>query len=147
MNVTRFEPWSLINQLHNDLDRLAGRRIGLGSSDEANVADWIPAVDIIERKDSFLLRADLPGVKPEDIDVRMEKGILTLSGQREHESEEDANGMRRVERFTGKFYRRFSLPETADAENISARSSNGILEVTIPKAPEVQTRRITVEAA
>ena len=149
MNVTRFEPWSLVNLLHQDLDQIASRRIGLASGDNngSSVADWVPAVDIVEEKDRYVLRADVPGVKPEDIDVNMEIGVLTVSGERRHESTEEAEGMRRVERATGKFYRRFNLPDTADAEEISAKSANGILEVSIPKQPEVQARRITVESA
>ncbi|MDH4106861.1 MAG: Hsp20/alpha crystallin family protein [Gammaproteobacteria bacterium] len=147
MNITRFEPWGLINQLHRDLDQIATRRLNLGGETDSPVADWIPAVDVIEQKDRFVLRADLPGVRPEDIDVRMEKGILSLAGERYGETDLEVDGMRRIERFSGRFYRRFALPDTADADNISARSTNGILEVTIPKLAEVQTRRITVEAA
>ena len=148
MNVTRFEPWSLINLLHQDLDQIAGRRYGVAGNDNngSSVADWVPAVDIIEEKDRFVLRADVPGVKPEDIDVNMENGVLSVSGERQHESTEEAQGMRRVERVSGKFYRRFNLPDTADAEEISAKSANGILEVVIPKQPQVQARRITVKS-
>jgi len=149
MNVTRFEPWSLINLLHQDLDQIAGRRYGRADSSDngSSVADWVPAVDIVEHDDRYLLRADLPGVKPEDIAVNMEQGMLSLSGERRLESTGESDGMRRVERVSGKFYRRFNLPETTDAEEISARSANGILEVVIPKQPAIQARRITVEAA
>jgi HSP20 family protein len=144
MQLTRFEPWSVIDLLHRDLNRLAGGRVA-ASDTENDVADWAPAVDIIEEKDRFVLRADVPGVKPEDIDVSMDAGVLTVSGERKTESTTEEAGYRRVERATGRFYRRFSLPDTADAENIAAKSSNGILEVVIPKLPEVQARRITVE--
>ena len=148
MNITRFEPWGLIDLLHRDLDQIAGRRFGLasGDNDGATVADWVPAVDIVEEKDRFVLRADVPGVKPEDIDVNMENGMLTVSGERHDEKSEETQGMRRVERVSGKFYRRFSLPDSANADKISAKSNNGILEVTIPKQPEVQARRITVQS-
>ena len=147
MNVTRFEPWNLINFLHQDLDQIAGRRYGVAGTDDngSSVADWVPAVDIVEEKDRYVLRADVPGVKPEDIDVNMENGILSVSGERHDESTEEAEGMRRVERVSGRFYRRFNLPDTADAEEISAKSANGILEVLIPKQAEIQARRIAVE--
>jgi len=147
MNVTRFEPWNLINFLHQDLDQIAGRRYGVAGTDDngSSVADWVPAVDIVEEKDRYVLRADVPGVKPENIDVNMENGILSVSGERHDESTEEAEGMRRVERVSGRFYRRFNLPDTADAEEISAKSANGILEVLIPKQAEIQARRITVE--
>ena len=149
MNITRFEPWTLINHLHRDLDQIASRRFGIaaGDDDGHTVADWVPAVDIIEEKDRFVLRADVPGVKPEDIDVNMENGVLSVAGERVHEATASKDGLRRVERVSGKFYRRFTLPESAQADEISARSSDGILEVVIPKQPEVQARRITVKAA
>lgn len=149
MNITRFEPWSLFDVLQRDMDRMAGRRLGLPDTENNGqiVADWVPAVDIVEEKDRFVLRADVPGVKPDDIDVNMENGVLSVSGQRQESSSEASDGVRRVERIHGRFYRRFSLPETANAEEISAKSSNGILEVVIPKQPEVKARRIAVEAA
>jgi HSP20 family protein len=149
MNLTRFEPWSLVNLLHQDLDQIAGRRYGVpaGDNNGSSVADWVPAVDIVEEKDRYVLRADVPGVKPEDIDVNMENGILSVSGERHQESTEETQDMRRVERVSGRFYRRFNLPDTADADEISAKSANGILEVVIPKQPEIQARRITVESA
>ena len=151
MNVTRFEPWSLINRLHRDLgylDQIAARGFGFGQDNgEHTVADWVPAIDITEEKDRFVLRADLPGVNAEDIDISMDKGLLTISGERRQEKNENAEGLHRVERVTGKFYRRFSLPETVDSESIAAKSVSGILEVTIPKQPQVQARRIAVEAA
>ncbi len=148
MNITRFEPWGLIDILHRDLDQIAGRRFGLAQSDNdgATVADWVPAVDIVEEKDRFVLRADVPGVKPEDINVNMENGMLTVSGERRDEKTEETQGMRRVERVVGKFYRRFNLPDSANADKISAKSNNGILEVIIPKQPEVAARRITVQS-
>jgi HSP20 family protein len=148
MNVTRFEPWGLFDLLHRDLDEIAGRRLGAAIPADGNlVADWVPAVDILEDKDRFVLRADVPGVDPDAIEISMEKGILTLSGERREESTEAFDGLKRIERVNGRFRRRFTLPEAADADNITARSANGILEVTIPKQPEVQPRRITVQAA
>jgi len=146
MNLTRYEPWGIVDLLHRDLDRLAARRLPLNDADGA-VTDWVPAVDIVEEKDRFVLRADVPGVVPADIEVSMDAGVLSVSGQRYEEARSEDAGMQRVERVSGRFFRRFSLPDTADAENIKAHSKNGILEVTIQKLPEVQARRIEVEAA
>jgi HSP20 family protein len=146
MNLTRFEPWGLVDMLHRDLDRLAARHIPAGDSDAA-VTDWIPAVDIIEENDRFVLRADVPGVDPTDIEVSMDAGVLSVAGQRAQESRSEDAGLQRMERVSGRFFRRFSLPDTADAENIKAHCRNGILEVSIPKQPEVQARRIEVHAA
>lgn len=146
MNLVRFEPWSIEDLLRSDFGRLTTRRFPRENI-ETPVADWVPPVDIIEENNRFVLRADVPGVAADDIEVSMEDGVLTVSGQRHAESHDEAKGMRRFERASGRFYRRFSLPETADAEGIAAKSANGILEVSIPKLPEVQPRRITVEAA
>jgi len=146
MNLTRFEPWSIVDLLHRDLDRLATRRLPQNDAQGA-VTNWVPAVDIIEEKDRFVLRADVPGVTPADIEVSMDGGVLSVSGHRFEESRSDEAGMQRVERVSGRFLRRFSLPDSADAEGVKAHSKNGILEVTIPKLPEVQARRIEVEAA
>ncbi|MDH3273746.1 MAG: Hsp20/alpha crystallin family protein [Gammaproteobacteria bacterium] len=142
MNIVRFEPWSMIDLINRDLGR------GRASEDaQTTVADWVPAVDIVEEKDHFLLQADLPGVDSADIEVSMEDGVLSVAGERHSEKRGETEGVRRIERVSGRFDRRFSLPETADAEHITAKSSNGILQVTIPKLPAVQARRITVEAA
>jgi HSP20 family protein len=138
MRIARFEPWPAIDLLQRDLHRTAPR---------AATAGWKPAVDIIEEKDRFLLRADVPGVIAADIDVSMDAGVLTISGERLAEERGEDTDVQRTERSTGRFSRRFTMPETADAESITAKSSNGILEVVIPKLPEVQARRITVEAA
>ena len=144
MNLTRFEPWGIVDLLHRDLDRLAARRPPLHDADGA-VTDWVPAMDIIEEKDRFVLRADVPGVEPSDIELSMDAGVLSISGQRYEEARSEDAGVQRVERASGRFFRRFSLPDTADAEGIKANSKNGILEVTIPKLAEVQARRIEVE--
>jgi len=146
MNTARFEPWSFVDLLHRDLDRMVHHR-DLPGGDGSAVADWVPDVDIIEEKDRFVLRADVPGVNPEDIDVSMDNGLLSVSGERLAIASDEDLGVQRIERATGRFLRRFTLPETADAEAIAAKCANGILEVTIPKAPEIQARRITVEAA
>lgn len=147
MTMNRYEPFRLIKLLNRDLNHLTARRNGRIAVDNGGEADWIPAVDILEQKDRFLLRADLPGVGVDAIDVSMEDGILSLSGERKREIDEEVEGARRYERSNGRFFRRFSLPDSADPEQITACSANGILEVSIPKRPEVQARRITVEAA
>jgi len=138
MRIARFEPWTTVDLLHRNLNRPAPREAA---------PQWIPAVDIIEEKERFVLRADVPGVNPEAIDISMDAGVLTVSGVRHAEERGEDTDVQRAERSTGRFFRRFTLPETADAEGIAAKSSNGILEVVIPKLPEAKARRITVEAA
>ncbi len=146
MNLTRFEPWTFVDLLQRDLDRLGNFRKNERDSNDI-VADWVPAVDIVEEKNRYLIRADVPGVDASDIDVSMDNSVLNISGERHSESRSEDAGVQRIERATGRFFRRFTLPEAADAEGITAKCANGILEVSIAKRPEVQSRRITVEAA
>lgn len=146
MNIRRYEPWSLLNQLSNEMNALMeGRGTGMGDSSTLATSDWVPAVDIREEPDRYLIHADVPGVAPDDIEIHMEGGVLTLKGERKHEDTEEREGYKRVERVYGSFYRRFSLPDTADAERISASSRNGVLEIVIPKQEKVQPRRIEVQ--
>ena len=146
MTVIRYEPGSLYNQLQNEINRLFESRVGPAGEDSSTVvtSHWMPAVDIREEKDRFVLYADVPGVDPKDIEVTMENGVLTIRGERKLESEEEREGYTRTERARGIFYRRFSLPDSADPERVSARGKNGVLEVTIPKHERVQPRKITV---
>jgi HSP20 family protein len=136
-----YQPYSLVNQLHNEINRV------FGANDEAGAvaADWIPAVDIREDQGRYVLRADLPGIDPKDIEITMENGVLTIRGERTNEVEAQTHAYRRVERTTGRFFRRFTLPDSADAERISATGKHGVLEITIPKHERVQPRRIAVE--
>ena len=148
MNVVRYEPWGLLRRFHDDVNQRYGEsRVGLGvEGDRSSIvtSNWTPAVDIKEQDQRFVLKADIPGVDPKDIDITMEDGVLTIKGERQHESEEGANGYKRVERSYGTFYRRFSLPDTADADRVTAKGKHGVLEVVIPKHEKVQPRRIAV---
>ena len=146
MSLMRYEPWSLISQFQNEMARSFDPRLTKTAEDNNVVtSDWTPAVDIKEENDRFLIAADIPGVDAKDIDVHMENGLLTLRGQRNFESSTENEGYKRVERARGSFYRRFSLPDTADADRISAKCANGVLEIVIPKHEKVQPRKITVE--
>jgi len=146
MALVRYEPWSMLNQIRREMDQMLEGTSESGESSAIATSDWIPAVDIKETKDAFILHADIPGVDPKDVDVHMENGILTIKGERESEKKDEREGYKRVERQYGAFYRRFSLPDTADAEKISAKSKNGVVEITIPKKEAVQPRKISVES-
>lgn len=148
MNIVRYEPWGLVNQLHDEINRLFDRGYAGQDRDSGLTAsDWIPAVDIKEEDHRFLIHADVPGVDPKDIEITMEGGILTLKGERKNETREEHDGYRRVERVSGQFFRRFTLPDTADAEGVTAKGVNGVLEISIPKQPKAQPRRIAVKAS
>ncbi len=144
MAIARYEPWSLLNQLHKELDRV---REGGDSEGSTATAEWAPAVDIKEEADKFVLLADLPGVKPEEIDVSMEGGVLTIRGEKRTEAKTEKEGYKRVERTYGSFYRRFSLPDTANSDAISAKTNHGVLEIVIPKREAVQPKKISVTSA
>lgn len=141
MAITRYEPWSLLNQLQKELERSQE-----GKTSESSVAEWAPAVDIKEEVDKFVIHADIPGVKPEDIEISMEAGVLTVKGQKESEAKTEKEGYKRVERSYGSFYRRFSLPDSADGDAINAKSKYGVLEIIIPKREAVKPKRIDVKS-
>lgn len=146
MYMTTYEPWNAIREMQGNLARLLGET-GQFADDGSTVTTsrWVPAVDIKEEDNRFVITADVPGVKADDIDVTMENGMLTIKGERKFDAEHGKNGYRRVERVHGTFYRRFSLPDYADSEQISASFKNGVLEVFVPKSEKVQPRRIEVE--
>lgn len=148
MNLVRYEPWTLLNQLHSEIDKLFDTRASGLASEGATVAasDWTPAVDIKEEPSRYVIHADVPGVDPKDIEVHMENGILSIKGERKSEKEEEREGYKRVERVRGTFFRRFNLPDIADADGIKATAKDGVLELTIPKQEKLQPRRIQIES-
>jgi len=141
MTIVRYEPWALFGRFQRQLDRALG-----DSADGASVS-WIPHVDIHEEAERFVVVADLPGVEGKDIEITADQGVLTIKGERRTEKKSSKDGYERVERAAGTFLRRFTLPESVDAEAIKASHTNGVLEVTLPKRPEVQPRRIEIKAA
>jgi HSP20 family protein len=141
MTLIRYQPWAFVSRFQREFDRALGE-----SADSASVS-WIPHVDIREEEERFVVVADLPGVEGKDIEITAEKGVLTVKGERRSEKKTAKDGFESVERATGTFLRRFTLPESADAEAIKATHVNGVLEVAIPKRPQEQPRRITVQAA
>jgi len=148
MSLLRYEPWGLLNQLHGDMDHLFDKRLGSYGEDNGQLAtsDWVPAVDIREEKNRYVIHADVPGVDPKDIDVRMENGVLSIKGERLAETRNEREGYKRVERVRGSFFRRFSMPDTVDADRVSAKSKDGVLEIVIPKQEKVQPKQIHVES-
>ena len=106
---------------------------------------WVPQVDIKEEPERFVIFADLPGVDPNSIDVQMDKGVLTIRGERSAVASEEGSHYSRTERAQGVFTRRFSLPESANPDAITAVGKHGVLEITLPKRPEVTPRRIQVQ--
>lgn len=146
MSLTKYEPWFGVRQLQDDINRLFS---SWNTNDSSGVtADWVPNVDINEFDNRFQLFVDLPGIDPKNVDITLENGVLTISGERYMQAEKaDENVIRRrAERGSGRFYRRFILPETVDAEKVKASDRHGVLEVLIPKQAKAQPRRIKVAA-
>jgi HSP20 family protein len=148
MTLVSYEPWALVNRLHRQLDQAFNRTTDTAATTSAPSVAWIPRVDIYEEAERFVVLADVPGVEPKDIDITADKGVLTIRGERASQKQAtDKSGYERIERTSGSFLRRFTLPETANTESITAKHTNGVLEVSIPKHAQVQPRRISVEAA
>ena len=146
MSLVQYEPWSLLNQLQGEMGRMFDTRTRFGDNGSPlTTSDWVPAVDIKEEDERYVIHADIPGVEAKDIEVSMEDGILSIRGERKFENEEEREGYKRVERVRGSFYRRFSLPDGADADAISAKCKDGVLEVIIPKQVKVLPKRIEVQ--
>jgi len=145
MPAGTYDPYEAINA-PRELERLFGvtRLLRGEEAGVVHAADWVPPVDIEENDKGFTILADVPGVNAQDIEITMDKGVLTIKGQRRPANEEERQRQRRAERPRGTFLRRFTLSDTADAEKISARTDAGVLVVTIPKAVKAQPRRITV---
>lgn len=145
MSLARYETWDALNQLHRQINRVFDSQAAAnGATDSSATADWIPPADVAEYKDKFVLRFDVPGVSVGAIDITLDQGVLTVSGQREQEAAQGDVERSRLERPQGRFHRRFTLPDTVDAAAVHAAGRNGILEVTIPKQPKAQPRRIEV---
>ena len=145
MALVRYQPWNSMEQLRREMGRFFEGDPSVEEGSSIATSDWVPAVDIQENEKEFLIHADIPGVDPNDIDVHMEDGMLTIKGERESETKTEKEGYKRVERQRGTFYRRFSLPDTANADKISAKSKHGVLEITIPKQEKAQPRKIEVK--
>ena len=118
-----------------------------GAAANAQSVAWIPSVDVREEAERFVVQADLPGVDAKDIEITTDKGVLTIKGERKYEQRDANQGYERVERVSGGFLRRFTLPENVQLDNIQARHTNGVLEVVLPKAPQQVAKRVTVQAA
>jgi HSP20 family protein len=143
MTLLRYEPWGVVARLQRQFERSFGEAANTRANGENQV--WIPSVDIHQEADKFVVRADLPGVEPKDISVTAENGVLTVSGERKFERNQEQNGSSRYERLEGRFVRRFTLPDNVQTDHIRARHSNGVLELTIPKVAAAEPRRVAVE--
>lgn len=149
MNLTRYN-WGVAPSIRDEFKHafdVFNKLANLDETDQSNVvtSQWAPRVDIKEEDNRFVIIADVPGVDPKDIEVSMDKGILSIRGERVSESKDESDRYTRVERSRGLFYRRFALPDSANPDGIKATGKHGVLEISIPKRPETTPRRITIE--
>jgi len=142
--MNTYRSGSLVNQLNEEMNRMFAMNASQNDV-TANSGDWTPAVDIIEDDKNYTIHADVPGVKPKEVEIEIENGVLTLKGQREEIKQDEKEGYKRAERVYGSFYRRFTLPETVNADDIKAKTEHGVLEVVIPKRAKPEPKRIKVE--
>ena len=144
MTLVRWDPFRDLATLQDRLHRVLAEDRG---SVEDRYGDWAPPVDIFERGDELVIRAELPGLKTEDIEIRVENGNLVLRGERKHEKETEDKKVHRLERVYGTFIRRFALPTSVDSSKIAAVYKNGVLEVVLPKADEAKERKVEIKVA
>lgn len=148
MSLIKYEPVNTLNRLRDQLNRMYEPDYFPALWDDETgmtVSNWSPSVDIREDDDKYVFLADLPGVDPKDIDVTCENGVLSIKGEKKAESVDEKEGYKRVERSRGSFYRRFSLPDTADTDKIMANVKHGVLELTIPKIVKARPKKIEIK--
>jgi len=145
MELVRLEPFEGLSRLHNRINDLFDDGLGRARIlPSATARVWLPPMDILESKDAYLIRAELPGMKKEDFNLEVDDGTLTLSGERKAEPLTNGVAYHRTERVNGKFSRSFYLPESVQQDGIKANYRDGILEVHVPKAEEAKPRQIAI---
>lgn len=145
MAVIRWEPARELQSIQSEMNRLFGTVFDTQTGDGGALRRWIPAMDLVEEGDEFVLRADLPGVREDDVKVELEDNVLTVAGERRSEHEQRADGYRRIERASGSFSRSLTLPEGIDPDGIAARFERGVLEVRVPKPEQRKPRRVAID--
>jgi HSP20 family protein len=149
MTLIRWEPGRAheLSPLHRDLNRLFGTVFDSQTGERQAARRWVPAVDLIEEEERYVLRADLPGLGEDDVKVELDGHVLTVSGERSSEHRENAAGYRRIERASGSFSRSVRVPDGVDAEAIEASFEHGVLEVSIPKPAQAKPTRVAIKPA
>jgi HSP20 family protein len=147
--LTRWDPFKEISELHNRLNSLFGaaQSRSADGKEAMTVAEWSPLVDIVEDDKEYLIKAELPELRREDVKVTVENGVLSISGERKYEKEEKGKKFHRVERAYGSFYRSFTVPDDADPEKVGAEFKDGLLSVRLAKSEKAKPRTIDVKVS
>ena len=148
MAITRWDPFRDITTLQDRVNRLFGDSLARWSGpEEGAYGTWMPPVEIFEKEDNLVLRAELPGIAQKDIELHVENGTLTLRGEKRRDKEVKEDQVHRGERYYGAFMRTFSLPTSVDADRIRASYKDGVLEVILPKAETAKPKRIEIRSS
>lgn len=145
--LTRWEPFRELEELQNRLSTIVSRAPRQNGREDMTIADWVPTADITEDEKEYLIKAELPDLRKEDVKVTVENGVLTISGERKFEKEEKKKKYHRVERAYGRFVRSFTLPDDADANGVKADFKDGMLFVHLPKNEKAKPKQIEVKVA
>ena len=147
MSVIKYDPFRELRSLQDEMNRLFMTNYSRPVSEEGfSSGAWNPQVDIFENKNEIVLEAELPGMKPEDVNISIENNVLTIHGERKFEKKDAQDNFHRVERSYGSFTRSFTLPPTVSSENANAEFENGVLRLTLAKREEAKPRRIEIKA-
>jgi HSP20 family protein len=144
MALVRWDPGREVDTLQSEVNRIFDSFFG--RTDDARARRWVPAMDLVETDDHLVLRADLPGLEQDDVNVEIKDGVLTVSGERRSEHEQKTEGFHRVERAFGRFSRSLTLPQGVDADKVAAEFDKGVLEVRIPKPEERKPHKVSIGA-
>jgi HSP20 family protein len=143
MNLVKWDPFRELEEVSNRLNRLFGRSASRAESGQEmlTVADWSPSADISETDTAYLIKAEIPGVKKEDVKVTIQDGMLTMQGERKMEKEEKGKKFHRIERSYGSFMRSFRLPDDADENSVKAEFKEGMLDITVAKSAKASKNK------
>jgi HSP20 family protein len=147
-NLARWDPFQDLLAIQDEMNQVFGRALGRGdrAAGERATRAWAPALDIAERTDAYVVTVEVPGIEPEQLEITLEDGVLTISGERRFEAETKEQQYHRVERSYGAFRRSITLPARVKADAIDASFEDGLLQVVVPKAEEAKPRRIEVRS-
>lgn len=144
--IVKYNPWSILRGIQGEVNQLFDVDPNNGELPNMETSQWSPKVDIKEEASQFIITADLPGINPKDIEISMENNVLSIKGVRKLERNIKEDNYSRMERFSGSFYRQFTLPDHVNSEAIQAKGKHGVLEILIPKKERHVPKKISVQA-
>jgi HSP20 family protein len=145
MSMTRWDPFQDLQSFRDEMNRTLNRWFSREEGDEPTPRRWMPALDVTETENAYQIDVEVPGLRPEDINVTVDQGMLTIQGERRSEEEKRDRSYHRVERHYGAFRRSISLPRDVDASKVEATYDNGLLQLSVPKTAASQAKRIEVK--